>query len=479
LAKGRGPTRGPGEGTREMSQVEGCILGWLLKNPSFIKISGPFKEFIKNEKTRRIISAIEKITNDGGNMDELILSEKTGISITEILALIPDGLQNVSEENFLEHVSILKKKNFMLELFSEANKQRLFIEKGMEPDVNYVLEVAEKIKQSSIDIEKKGPQAETLQEFLAHDLPKRENLINPLFGVQEMTMIHGRPKIGKSLATLQIVRSLITGDRFLGFETYKQERPIIIIQVEIAPALMQERVRKIFKDIAGSEKIIIPFQNRNIFLDQKSGREHVSRLIEDYKPVLVILDPYLKFFTDEETAFKNPKPFFDFWQEQIETHVLSLLFVHHDAKFQEGKIGGQKALGATLINASTDNNWSIERILDTGLDPVEFLRTARLSFESRNWQNMKPLDIRLNDNLTFEVTTLPKGSVNEWDIVEDIEKAGGQVEQKKVENKYSSKRAFYQAKTKALEMELIDEVRLDNVKGRPVMLILKNRDSET
>jgi hypothetical protein len=398
--------------------------------------------------------------------------------VEEILSL-SEGVHRIPEENFIEHLRRLEQRNFADDFFRESEKQKKIFLKGIDPDFNPVLQIAEKIKQSSIDIEKKGPQAETLQEFLAHDLPKRETLINPLFGVQEMTMIHGRPKIGKSLATLQIARSLITGHKFLGFETYKQERPILIIQVEIALALMQERARKIFKDIAGSEKIIIPFQNRNIFLDQKSGREHVSHLIKDYKPVLVILDPYLKFFTDEETAFKNPKAFFDFWQEQIEVNTLSLLFVHHDAKFQEGKIGGQKALGATLINASTDNNWSIERILDTGLDPVEFLRTARLSFESRNWQNMKPLDIRLNDNLAFEVTTLPKGSVNEWDIIEDIEKAGGQVEQKEVENKYSSKRAFYQAKTKALEMELIDEIRLENVKGRPVMLMLKKRDGET
>jgi len=323
----------------------------------------------------------------------------------------------------------------------------------------------------------KKPQVETLKEFLSRDLPKRQILIDPIFGLQEMTMIHGRPKIGKSLLTLQLSRCLITGEDWLGFKVYKLDRPILVIQVEISQNLMQERVKKIFGDVAATEKIIIPSQNRNIFFDQKDGRQYVLHLIEDFRPGLVILDPYSKFFTDEETALKNPRPFFDFWQEQIETQMLSLLFVHHDAKFQEGKLGGQKALGTTSINASTDGNWSIERIVDVKLDPLEFLRTARLSFESRNWQNIRPLDIRLDDNLMFGLTFLPKGSVDEWDIVEEIERAGGKIEQSKLIKKYSSLKMFYQAKKKALENDLIDEIQL-KTKGNPIILMLKKSDTE-
>jgi hypothetical protein len=286
-----------------MDEKERIILGQVIKRPELFSLIKNSKGLFKNEKSRRVFNALESlISKDSSHIDEFLLAEASGLKAEEIINF-SEGVHRIPEENFAEHLRRLEQRNFAEEFFQESEKQKKIFLKGIDPDFNPVLQIAEKIKQSSIDIEKKGPRAETLQEFLAHDLPKRQPLINPLFGLQEMTMLHGRPKIGKSLLTLQIARSVITGEAFLGFEVYKQERPILIIQVEIAQGLMQERARKIFKDIAGSEKIIIPFQNRNIFIDQKSGRKHISHLIEDYKPALVILDPYLKFFTDEETAF--------------------------------------------------------------------------------------------------------------------------------------------------------------------------------
>jgi hypothetical protein len=337
-------------------------------------------------------------------------------------------------------------------------------------DVDKAKEYLREIESTSV---KEKPKFLNLNEFINKDMPKRESLIEPILGRSEITMIHGRPKIGKSLLTLQIAKSLITGENWLGFEVNKLDKPILIIQVEIAALLMQKRVKQIFRDIPNIENIIIPEQSRNIFLDQKAGKGYVSSLIKDIEPGFVILDPYMKFFTTEEDAFKKCRPFFDFWFEQVEITGLSMMFVHHDAKFQEGKLGGQKALGSTEINASTDGNWSIERIQDAKLNPDEFLRTARLSFESRNWANLRPLDIRLEDDLSFNVVELPKGSCDKWDIVEEIKTAGGKVNQSKIIQKYSSVKMFYEALNQAIKDDLVDKVKLTESPGQPVMLFLK------
>lgn len=453
-----------------MTELEKIVLARLIQQSEFISTDGLSVNLFSTEKPRRTYKAIKKLAANGGKIDEILLSNEAGIAVSELLE-ITECVHSIPAENFKLHVQKLREAVHHKEFFKETEKQRNFFLKGMPPDISKCAAILKDLKKEEIG--KERPKTETLTEFLDRDIPKRQILIEPILGLQEMTMIHGRPKIGKSLLTLQLTRCLDTGKDWLGFKTNKIDRPILIIQVEIASVLMQERVKQVFGDIAGSEKIIIPLENRNIFFDQKSGRDHVSKLLEDIRPGLVILDPYSKFFTDEEMALKNPRPFFDFWQEQIEVYNLSLLFVHHDAKFQEGKLGGQKALGTTSINASTDGNWSLERVLDTGLDPIEFLKTARLSFESRNWQNTRPLDIRMNDNLTFELTALPKGSTSEWDLVEEIEKAGGQIEQKEVIKHYSNMRAFYQAKNKALKLDLIDEIQL-KTKGNPVMLMTKN-----
>jgi len=453
---------------------ESEIIGIFLSNKEIDpKSIGLEKQIFKNQNARLVCDQILS-----GVRDQTEIFEKLKMKSDSIAAYITsctEGLyrRGTSEERVRELIVAQKKmllNEKVLRLINEGARRGNY-------DHDKIQASYGEIKSLDSIADGKRPQVETLREFLSRDLPERQILIDPILGLQEMVMIHGRPKVGKSLLTLQLSRCLITGEDWLGFKVYKVDRPILIIQVEISPNLMQERVKKIFRDVAGTEKIIIPSQSRNIFFDQKDGRQYVLHLIEDFRPGLVILDPYSKFFTDEETALKNPRPFFDFWQEQIETQMLSLLFVHHDAKFQEGKLGGQKALGTTSINASTDGNWSIERIVEVKLDPLEFLRTARLSFESRNWQNIRPLDIRLNDNLTFELTLLPKGAVDEWDIVEEIEKAGGKIEQGKLIKQYSSLKMFYQAKNKALENDLIDEIQL-KTKGNPIILMLKKGDTE-
>lgn len=456
-----------------MTEIEKIVLARLILQPDFIGLEGLEVGLFSTEKPRRIFKAIKKLANNGGKFDEILISNDAGVELSDLLK-ITEGVHSIPAENFNHHVQKLREAVHHKELFKEMEKQRSFFIKRMPVDISKCAAILEDLKKEETGKERPG--AETLAEFLKRDIPKRQTLIEPILGLQEMTMIHGRPKIGKSLLTLQLARCLVTGEDWLGFKTHKIDRPILIIQVEIAAALMQDRVRHVFGDIAESNRIIIPFETRNIHFDKKAGRERVLSLIEDHEPGFVIADPYLKLFSDEESALKNPRPFFDFWQDQIEVHNLSLLFVHHDAKIQEGKFGGQKALGTTSINAFTDGNWSIDRVLDAELDPVEFLKTARLSFESRNWQNTRPLDIRMNDHLAFEITTLKKSSVDKWDIVEAIEKAGDSIEQKDLIEQYPSSKMFYQAKNAALKDNLIDEVKLENTRGRPVMLIKKGGD---
>jgi len=465
------------------ADLEKIILARLIQQPEYLTLEGLEASLFSAGPSRRIFRAIKKLIKDGEKIDEILVSKEAGIKVNEALEVV-GGIDRIPAENFKRHIQKLREATHHKDLFNEIEKQKEAFVKGAPPDFSALGKILDKIEGDKPD--KKRPQAETLTEFLKRDLPKRQVLIEPILGLEEMTMIHGRPKIGKSLLSLQIARSLITGEAWLGFTTHKIDRPILIIQVELSMSLMQERAQNFFGDIADLkvidsnmmilDKVIIPFQSRNIFLDDPAGQDQVLCFIEDFNPALVILDPYSKFFSDEEMALKNPRPFFDFWQEQIEAHRLSLLFIHHDAKFQEGKLGGQKALGTTSINASTDGNWNVERILDAGLDPVEFLRTARLSFESRNWENIRPLDIRIGDNLAFETIDLPRGSVNEWDLVEEIEKAGGQIDLKALLPKFKSKEMFYKAKNRALSDGLIDEIKLET-RGNPVMLLLKGGDT--
>jgi len=452
-------------------QDETVILGYLLIDFSLSKKAEVNERLFLKKKNRDIFKAAYQLYQNNGTQEIDITTlaenlEKKRISVYDLIQ-ITTGIPKLQPSNFAFKVAKLKEKRLSQRILKEVHEMA---KEGQFP----IEKVEGYLKEIKYIARGEKPKFQNLAQFLNMEIPERKILLNPILGKSEITMLHGRPKIGKSLLTLQIAKSLITGQNWLGFEVHKLNEPILIIQVEIAASLMQERARAVFKDTEGIENVIIPEQSRNVFLDQKAGQSHVSSLIKDIDPGLVILDPYMKFFTTEENAFKKCRPFFDFWFEQVEATGLSMLFVHHDAKFQEGKLGGQKALGSTEINASTDGNWSIERIQDAELNPDEFLRTARLSFESRNWGNIRPLDIRLNDNLCFDVVELPKSKCDKWDIVEEIEKAGGKVNQSKIISKYSSVKMFYKALNQAIKDDLVDKVKLTESPGQPVMLFLKD-----
>lgn len=451
------------------TDLEKIVLARLIQRPKFLASKGLEVSLFSPGPLRRIFRAIEKLAKNNEKIDEILVSKEAGIKVNEALEII-GGIDQIPAENFKYHIQKLREAVHYKELFNEAEKQRSCFIKGAPVNLVKCEAILDELKKNGSKQER--PKAYTLTEFLKQDYPERKTLIDPILGLQEITMIHGRPKIGKSLLSLQLARCLATGADWFGFKTYKLDRPILIIQNEISGGLMQERARASLGDMTDKDKIIIPEQSRNIFLNEESGQDYMSCLLEDFKPGALILDCYEKFFPNLEMALKDPRPFFNFLREKTEAQNLSVTFIHHDAKFQEGKIGGLKSLGTITIAGSTDGNWNIDRILDVGLDPVEFNRTARLSFESRLWEPLRPVDIRINDKSSFDLVDIPKRVVDEWDIVEEIERAGGQIEFKELLKKYSSRKMLYKAKERALDQDLIDETEL-KTKGNPIILMLK------
>lgn len=459
-----------------MNESIKVVVGTGINTPDRLKnLNIETKHLYPSEDGQKIFSVIKDLSKNGGKSDVALIAEKTGFKASYILSWT-EGVPLNADINY--HASRLRRAYWERQLLEELKGQEQFINKTSLFDTSKAVEIIKKIENEEQTLNEKA-EFETLTEFMQREIPERKTFIHPVFGEMEIIMLHGRPKIGKSLLTLYLIRCLVTGEKWLVFEVEKIDQPVLIIQNEIAPSLLQERVKNIFYDVSNEdmEKVIIPKERKEIFFDTKEGRNYMSGLLKNIQPGYVLIDPYSNYFTSLEESLKNPRPFFDFWREQIDLYSLSLQFVHHDAKFQEGKFGGQKALGATLINASSDGNWNIDRILDNKLDPDDFIKHARLSFESRNWQSIRPLDIKLNENGIFEIAHLPKSNIDEWDIYEEIKKAGGQIEQAKLRAIYEpNTKRFYAAKDKAIEMDLIDEVKLKDSRGQPVMLMIKKQE---
>jgi hypothetical protein len=460
-----------------MDTVEKSVLGFLILQPTLIKADG-LSSCDFSGKAKTIFNAVADLCEETEGADITLLQNKLDGKIRpDEIADLVTGIPKTTPGNFSNLVRELKKKNLAKRIIYETNKMAKSGHFEIEKARKY-LKAIEKIDATAPNVNK--IKIENMADFLKREFPKRRILIDPIFGESEITMLHGRPKIGKSLLTLQLCRCLADGINFLDFKVNKTERPILILQSEVSPAMMQARCKKIFDGMENPEIIVIPELPKPCFFDEKDGRKNIQAIIEKIEPGLVFLDPYGKFFSSEELSLKESRPFFDFWAEAVEKFALSVFFVHHDAKFQENKYGGQKALGSTAINASTDGNWNIDRIVDADLKPEEFNRYARLSFESRNWPDMKPVDLQLQPDLSFEKTIIENKKLDEWGLLDLIENEGGQVEFKKLREMFSSNlRALYRAKERGIKEGLFDEAKMTGIRGQPVYLTIKNGDGET
>ncbi len=191
--------------------------------------------------------------------------------------------------------------------------------------------------------EPEGPslRAVTIHEFLATELPPRENVLAPWLPTQGLAMIYAKRGIGKTHLGLGIFYAVASGGRFLKWEAPKP-RPVLYVDGEMPAVALQERIAAIVKatDIEPPApeylKLITPdLQERGIpDIGCVEGQEAIEEHLEGIK--LVILDnlsTLLRQGRENEAESWNPV---QEWALSLRRKGISVLFIHHAGK------GGQQ-----------------------------------------------------------------------------------------------------------------------------------------
>jgi len=325
-----------------------------------------------------------------------------------------------------------------------------------------------------------SPRAESLREFLSKDIPERQCLLGTLIAKNELTIISGPAKLGKSILSLNIALHLANGEGWLGFQVQKPCRTLII-QQEVSEEALRERLNK----MVGSKTEGVAHDNlflcseRGILLDSGEGLKKVKSLIEEHHPDVVILDPMYTFHTRKENSAEDMAAFFRIIHELVKNYGFALILVHHFGKPSlVDREGGELHRGSSVIAAASDSNWTFSRI-----PPNKFrlasLRSeyAVLSFEHRNARPTESLILHRNpDTLWYErINPEENKKVTAQDIVDVISENGGQMLQSKIlevlENTAAPrliKEAIYEAESKQMIAS-----RTIRGKGNPKLLFLK------
>ncbi|MBD3330947.1 AAA family ATPase, partial [Candidatus Peregrinibacteria bacterium] len=215
-----------------MNEREKALLATFINAPYILNSSNISPNDFSSPDGKKITAGILKLSKNGRPIDPVLIAEETKLPIDKIGEIITGQLM-IPKENISGHIAEMKINRLGEALFKEIKNQDSNLIKKGQVDVKKIVKILSEIK--AIQRKKAAPVVETLSAFMGREYPKRNVFIDPIFGEQEIIMLHGRPKIGKSLLSLQIARHIANSENLFDFQVNKIERSILIMQSEISP----------------------------------------------------------------------------------------------------------------------------------------------------------------------------------------------------------------------------------------------------
>lgn len=182
-------------------------------------------------------------------------------------------------------------------------------------------------------------------------------------------IVAGEPKTYKSTLVADIAVSVASGKPLFGRFPVHNPGPVILIQEENSPFLMQDRFRKVANHkglLKGKVKVLskgkvkvkfppilpIDFLNNQGFnFTEEESRELLEERIKAVKPVLVIFDPlYLMLGNTDENSSKDLRPLLNWLIHLRYKYKTAIMVVHHWNKNGASTRGGQRMLGSVTLH---------------------------------------------------------------------------------------------------------------------------------
>lgn len=238
-------------------------------------------------------------------------------------------------------------------------------------------------------------------------------LIEGFWTVGGHGMIAGEPKTYKSTIVAEMAFSIASGKPLFDVFPVHNTGPVLIVQEENSPGLMQDRFQKlsVARGTAGKAEFTYPNQisfdppvdlpiyfvnNPGIQLDNPTDQEYISTTIEDIEreagePVkLVVFDPlYLMLGSIDENSSKELRNTLNWLLHLRYKYGCAIMIVHHWNKSGSSKRGGQRMLGSVTLHG-----W-VSSAIYTRVEDEE-THSIIVEREFREFENPGKLGVKFN-----------------------------------------------------------------------------------
>ncbi len=222
---------------------------------------------------------------------------------------------------------------------------------------------------------------------MAQEMEEPKWLVEDIWAADSQGIIGGEPKTAKTTLALALGLAVASGKPFLGKYPVPGAGPVVFIQEENAPWMIQDRLRKLSwhsglipeesvqkrhvvqGDLARKGSVVLsiefppdlPFYLLNNYGFDLADPDHTQAMINTchyLRPKLIILDPlYLILGDADGDRAKELKPFLKLLLALRMENNCSVILVHHMRKRTQGvKVrAGQNLLGSTTLHGWVDS----------------------------------------------------------------------------------------------------------------------------
>jgi hypothetical protein len=198
---------------------------------------------------------------------------------------------------------------------------------------------------------------------LSLDGPQTQWLIQDLWGEDAVGILGGEPKCCKSFLALDMAFSVASGTPCLRQFAVRRQGTVLFFPAEDSLAVVRRRLEGICAassvDLAALpiEVITAPA----LRLDIESDRQLLRNTVENFKPVLLILDPLIRLHRLDENDASQVAGLLSFLRELQRAFHLSIVVVHHARKGANSARPGQALRGSSELHGWGDSNLYMRR----------------------------------------------------------------------------------------------------------------------
>ena len=208
----------------------------------------------------------------------------------------------------------------------------------------------------------------TLPVELAYRLPARAEtqrwLVTGLWSQEAVGLVGGEPKCCKSFLALDLAVAVASGTACLRHFPVPHPGRVLLYAAEDALHIVRQRLDGICAaaGVSLQELDVHVITAPTVRLDVPADRARLEHTVEQLKPRLLVLDPFVRLHRIDENASGEVAPLLAYLRELQRKHELAVLVVHH-AKKGAGRIrAGQALRGSSEFHAWGDSNLYLRRL---------------------------------------------------------------------------------------------------------------------